>query len=182
MPVTRFFIALILPREVKKRIQEIQKELAPLFPPQTHWINAENLHLTLAFLGDREQKEIAAISQILQDLAPKTSSLVLKPHYLKNFGSVLGIKILSKKSQKLHQNLVNAFQKAKILYRESHKFTPHITIARLKAKPLKKIKKYTRFPAFKLEEIALIKSTLFSKGAKYDVVHHYSCKRTTIQS
>ncbi|MDD5627191.1 MAG: RNA 2',3'-cyclic phosphodiesterase [Patescibacteria group bacterium] len=182
MPVTRFFIALILPHEVKKRIQGIQKELAPLFPPQTHWINAENLHLTLAFLGDRRLEEIATISQILQDLAPKTSPLVLKPHYLKSFGSVLGIKMLSKKSQKLHQNLVNAFRKAKIIYHESHKFTPHITIARLKTRPLKKVKKNIRFPAFKLEEITLIKSTLFSKGAKYDVVHHYSCKRTIRQS
>lgn len=182
MPVTRFFIALILPHEVKKRIQEIQKDLAPLFPPQTHWINAENLHLTLTFLGDRKQEEITAISQIIHDLAPKTSPLVLKPHYVKNFGSVLGIKMLSKKSQKLYQNLVNAFQKANLLYRENHKFTPHITIARLKAKPLKKIKKYTRFSAFKLEKIALIKSTLFSKGAKYDVIHNYSCKRTIRQS
>ena len=171
---SRIFIALTLPLEAKEQIQKLQKELAPLFSPQTRWIDAENLHFTLTFLGNCRQEEIPKISQIIQDLANKSTPLVLKPHYLKNFGSVLAIKMLSKKSQKLYQNLVNALQKAKLLYCENHKFTPHITVARLKIKPLKKIQRHIHFPAFKVEKIALIKSILFSKGVKYEIIQSYS--------
>jgi len=173
---SRIFIALTLPLEAKEQIQKLQKELAPLFSPQTRWIDAENLHFTLTFLGNYRQEEIPKISQIIQDLANKSTPLVLKPHYLKNFGSVLAIKMLSKKSQKLYQNLVNALQKAKLLYCENHKFTPHITVARLKIKPLKKIQRHIHFPAFKVEKIALIKSILFSKGVKYDVIYNSPLK------
>lgn len=53
-----YFIALPLPEEVKQYLQEKVELMKKQFPFQK-WVHREDLHLTLAFLGDAEPDKLA---------------------------------------------------------------------------------------------------------------------------
>lgn len=183
MKKNRIFIALNLPKETKEHIKEIQERLTERFGEKVKWINPENIHLTVAFLGDRTKDEIKKISQILEELASKQTAIVLRPHYVKSFAYVIAIKMLSHKIRTFYEKLVQGFQKQGIEYQERRKFKPHITIGRLKQKLFKRFKGKANFPGFKIEKIDLIKSTLSREGAKYEILSSHpflkKAKRTS---
>jgi RNA 2',3'-cyclic 3'-phosphodiesterase len=54
----RTFVALPLPREVKAAIAALRAELPPA-PRSLRWAAVDQLHLTLAFLGDLDDGELA---------------------------------------------------------------------------------------------------------------------------
>ncbi len=173
MEKIRAFIALNLPKSAKSDIKVIQERLKERFPGQVNWLPPEQIHLTVAFLGDRTKEEIKKIGQILDKLAEKQTAVVLRPHYVRSFSHVIAIKMLSKKIRTFYADLVLEFQKQGIEYQERRKFKPHITIGRLTARLPKKFKGSSRFPGFKIEKIDLIKSTLETEGAEYEIISRH---------
>ncbi len=65
----RLFVAILLPEEVKK---EIARRVRPLqvLPCRVKWVEEENYHLTLKFLGEVEEEAVQEISAALEALAP----------------------------------------------------------------------------------------------------------------
>lgn len=182
MQKIRTFIAITLPQETQKHIQAIQERLSLRFPEGVAWPKPENIHLTVAFLGDRTPGEIKKIGEILEKLASQSTAMVFRPHYVKSWGYVIAIKMLSQKIRTFYAELVQAFQEEGIDYQEKHKFKPHITIGRLKERLPKKFKGSARFPGFKVEKIDLIKSTLAAEGAQYKILGSYFFKGMTRKS
>jgi len=63
----RIFIAINLPEEVKNKLTDFQREIEDLFEVSpVRWTKKENLHITLAFLGNVRDEEIIKISQTVQ--------------------------------------------------------------------------------------------------------------------
>jgi len=60
MPTARTFVALNLPAEVKASVAERRRALPPT-PRGLRWAAADQLHLTLAFLGDVDDDGLAAV-------------------------------------------------------------------------------------------------------------------------
>ena len=62
----RCFVAIALPQSLKL---EMRPKLAGLRQgyPQLAWVPAENLHVTVEFLGDRRPEQTAAIARLLAD-------------------------------------------------------------------------------------------------------------------
>jgi 2'-5' RNA ligase len=59
----RLFLALALPDEVRAGLSVAQEELRRLLPPRAaSWTRAENLHLTLRFLGDVARERVEALT------------------------------------------------------------------------------------------------------------------------
>ena len=60
----RLFLALELTQDVRKHLLEVRKRLEPALP-EVSYTRAENLHLTLKFLGDVAPKRLPAITESL---------------------------------------------------------------------------------------------------------------------
>ncbi len=52
----RLFVAIFLPEEVVKKVEE-SKEMLKNFPMRAKFVEKENLHISLSFLGNRENVE-----------------------------------------------------------------------------------------------------------------------------
>lgn len=60
MPTARTFVALTLPAEVRASVAELRRSLPPA-PRGLRWISTNQLHLTLAFLGDVDDAGLDAV-------------------------------------------------------------------------------------------------------------------------
>ena len=66
MKVIRTFVAVLIAEDLKQRIAEVQGEVKKL-APDVKWVAPENLHVTLKFLGDVREDEIAGVSAAVED-------------------------------------------------------------------------------------------------------------------
>lgn len=70
MKKRRIFIAVNLPREVKRRLFEFSEKH---FDLPVRWIAEDNLHITLLFIGWADDEETAKICKIAKDVVSKHS-------------------------------------------------------------------------------------------------------------
>ena len=63
----RCFYALLLPEPLKRSLEERLREFSRI--PGVNWTQAQNLHLTMLFLGDVKVELIPALKDILFDLS-----------------------------------------------------------------------------------------------------------------
>ncbi len=132
----RIFIAINLPENIKSRISNIQEEW-PTLP--CRWVNRENLHITLAFLGNRNNQELEKVLEISKEIATASEPFLI------SFSKVCygpGAKIPPRlvwiegeKSQAFHQlktNMGNLLSEGIGFWPDRKKSLPHITIARVK--------------------------------------------------
>jgi 2'-5' RNA ligase len=72
----RAFIAAVLPADVRAAIGRLQQALTPQ-RLNLRWVKPANIHLTLKFLGDIGEGRVAAIKQVVGDLARQQPPLRL---------------------------------------------------------------------------------------------------------
>ncbi|MBU5689691.1 MAG: RNA 2',3'-cyclic phosphodiesterase [Candidatus Aenigmatarchaeota archaeon] len=95
----RLFVCIWIPEDLKKKIQNFQKTLENL-PLKAKSVEYENLHLTITFLGDIEEKQIEDIKSKLDlikgfkrfEVALKGLKIIPSENYIR----VIGIKTESK--------------------------------------------------------------------------------------
>ena len=56
----RLFVAVPLPKAIKKRLEEVQKDFTE-FPAK--WVREENLHVTLVFIGEIQETEMQRLQR-----------------------------------------------------------------------------------------------------------------------
>lgn len=126
----RLFFALPLPLEAQEAIRALQQQIQEIgsgrFPPP------ENLHLTLAFLGEIPASSLPVLEQILEELS--FSPFSLKFCHLDRFSQPSGDLwwVGPQESQALrtlHQRLNQALEQEGFP-RERRPFRPHITLGR----------------------------------------------------
>jgi 2'-5' RNA ligase len=57
----RLFVAILLPDDLKKKLADLISQLRPL-AGGIKWVEPENLHLTLKFIGERSETDVAPIA------------------------------------------------------------------------------------------------------------------------
>ncbi len=127
----RLFIALDLPASVRA---ELAAWAAQAAPPEVRRVPAENLHVTLAFLGSRSGDEAAAARGLMPMLARPLGDLVtagalwLPPRR----PGVLSVSLVAEASlAALHEELVAALTEAIGFVPERRGFRPHVTVGRI---------------------------------------------------
>ena len=132
----RTFIAINLPADVKKRLTRFQEKWQDV---PAKWTPAENLHITVLFLGDLTEQDLAVVCQTVKEIAKNHESFnitlekiaygpegKLPPRYIWAGGGE--VQELSNLKKDLEQALFEAI-KFKL---DKVAFTPHITMARIK--------------------------------------------------
>ena len=63
----RLFVALEIPVSVREALAELIKEMRDI-APKVKWVRAQNLHVTLKFLGETAAEKLDAISTSLEKI------------------------------------------------------------------------------------------------------------------
>ncbi|MGB9607971.1 MAG: RNA 2',3'-cyclic phosphodiesterase, partial [bacterium] len=63
----RCFIALLLPEEIKKKAVEVQNRLRKA-NADVKWVEKENLHITLRFLGEIEEEKVEKVKRLMEEV------------------------------------------------------------------------------------------------------------------
>lgn len=140
------------------------------------WVPAENLHLTLRFLGNVPATEIEALSRTLEEVVASLFSFELcfgKPGAFPSRGAPrilwMGLEGDWETLRELHETIENAvtrlgFESAK------ERFSPHITLGRVRPNrraSLASVPALSETPAFAVHTASLMASNLTPQGAQY---------------
>ena len=178
MAKIRTFVAVSISEKAREVVAEMVASMQD-FGSGVRWVKPENLHLTLKFLGDVEEKKLPELEEALklsaENINPFNYELVnigCFPNYKRPRVLWVGVEDSEDQLLLLHQNIESEFTKQDFP-KESRKFTPHLTIARVKdfRKCESVISKFSdyNFGSHKnvVEEVLLMKSDLYPSGAKY---------------
>ncbi len=157
----RLFIAIDAPTELEGYYRKVQKHLGEVRP-------TSSFHLTLKFLGDYDKdKAIKSLEQVNhKPFGLSTSGLGAFPSETKIRVLWAGIEhepLLFELADKINDE---------IKLKDSHRFHPHITLARVNKKiefPDIELEKIT----FSVSEFVLYQSILTPEGPKYKVIKKF---------
>ena len=179
----RAFIAIDLPKVVLAELAELQQELAKSATSKSvRWVKPENIHLTLRFLGDIDQRRLTEVSKSLDKLARDIQRFGLELDSLGCFPNPRKPKVIwvgvggeTTKLQAVYQGLEQILEP--IGWKpEGRRYHPHLTLGR--AKDHRQVID-ARFPwgkklaegKFAAAALHLVKSDLLPSGAEYTILH-----------
>ena len=182
----RLFIAVDLP-------EVILKQLEPLCcgVPGARWSRAEQLHLTVRFIGEVDGTTADEIADTLAALDgdPFSMRLTGVGHFPpRGAPKILWVGVDKNPAlEKLHRQIAAALAPFR-LPPERRKFRPHITLARLHNTPPDRVGRYIaennlfKTDEFPIEEFHLYSSQLNPKGAIYTCEYSYPLARKSKMS
>jgi 2'-5' RNA ligase len=172
----RLFVALALPESVAQGLLMMQFGV-----PGARWMNREQLHLTLRFIGEVDGRDAEAIDDALSAISAPRFTLELKgvgEFGGKNPRALWAGVAASEPLLHLQRKIETAIQRIG-LPAEERKFTPHVTLARLRAVPAGRVMDFLHDHAlyssgpFELREFVLFSSKTAPGGSLYVAERSY---------
>jgi 2'-5' RNA ligase len=173
----RLFIAVDLPEKILENLASMAFGI-----PGAKWVAPDQLHLTVRFIGEVDGALFRDIRDILNEVSAGSFCLQLKG--VGSFPPRGAPRVLwvglekSEPLQLLRKKIDSALIRAGVAP-EGRKFSPHITLARLKNSPVQKIANFlsgnglfSQEP-FQVEDFKLYSSVLSPKGAYHKVERIY---------
>jgi 2'-5' RNA ligase len=166
--VLRLFVGIALPPE-----QKLALSLLAVGMPGARWVDAGNYHLTLRFIGEVDEGMAADIDAALAPIEAPGFDLGLAG--VGHFGTrMLWAGVERSPPLVLLQGKVEAALIRLGLEPESRRYTPHVSLARLRDPPLERLQEYLaahalfRAVPFKVGKFSLVASYLSKSGAIYE--------------
>ncbi len=130
--MTRLFVALALPDSVADQLKLLQGGV-----PGARWMEREQLHLTLRFIGEVDGRDAAAVDDALAQI--KSPCFTLELRGVGEFGGKTPRALWAGVREEnavthLQRKIESALQRTGVPP-EERKFKPHVTLARLRAAP-----------------------------------------------
>ena len=172
----RLFVALPLPDPVAQSLLLIQGGV-----PGARWQTSEQLHLTLRFIGEVDNQTAILLDEVLAGIHAPAFEMQL--HAVGQFGgnhmhalwaAVRQNEVLEHLQRKVDSAIRKVGQP-----QDAHKFTPHVTLARLRhPEPAKAVEWLTQHalytsPEFTVGAFQLYSSKLTSDGSIYRIEQDY---------
>jgi len=181
MTKRRIFIAVNFPVEIKQAINSIIDKIKNS-EPNIKWVDLDNTHITLAFLGWVTEKEIARATVILKQISKNFKIFKINLGNIGFFPSINTARVVWIGSgENLNilniQNNLNKQLAISGLKTENRLFTPHLTIGRVKKD--KKIKNTDKILAISkkidigeviVSNIDIMESVLKKSGPEYKLL------------
>lgn len=181
----RTFLAIELPPEIKDALSRIQGQLKSS-GADVKWVLPQNIHLTLKFLGEIDDKRLEKVIEIVDDAVKDKNPFRMRVSSLGAFPKIsfprviwIGIDKGDKEIKEIARELEEKIAQVGIP-KEDRPFSSHITIGRTRStlnreglvQGLEKLA--GNFEGENLEftvtKITLFKSTLTPKGPVYEVI------------
>jgi len=179
--MTRLFVAIDLPEQVKSALAGFAHDL-----PAARWVGAEELHLTLRFIGEVDDPTFAAIRNALAAVRFSAFPLTLCDvgHFPpgRRAPRVIWVGMnpcagLAQLQRDVELALIDAG-----IPPDERRFSPHITLARLKEGVPSSVERFEKLhagfacPAFEVDEFILYSSLLTRSGAIHTKEAVYRCR------
>ena len=173
----RLFIAIEVPDDLKMELGRLRMDI-----PGARWVPKEQIHLTLAFLGEVEETTVERLTGKLARIHAPGFKLCLsgtgcfpnrrRPHVL-----WVGLE-----PEPRLNDLVASVRSAVLacgIPQEERPFSPHITLARIKLAPSQDFDSFLdqhqklKLPPFSVREFTLFQSRLTPQGAVHIPVKNF---------
>ncbi|HSC20008.1 MAG TPA: RNA 2',3'-cyclic phosphodiesterase [Rhizomicrobium sp.] len=173
----RLFVALALPENVAQGLLALQSGV-----PGARWSTREQLHLTLRFIGEVDGRDANAIDETLTAISVSRFTVELKGVGAfggKNPRALWAGVAPNEALIHLQRKIERAIQRLGFPA-EERKYTPHVTLARLRATPAGRVMDYLSdhalyaSPAFEANEFVLFSSRLTPNGSIYVAEREYA--------
>jgi RNA 2',3'-cyclic 3'-phosphodiesterase len=179
----RLFVALEIPEEIRAAIAAFGRELKPL-DDSWKWTRAENLHVTLKFLGEIPSGKLESVRQALRGvpgewpIEVKFSGLGFFPNERRP--RVLWVGMKAPQSLPALAAAIDTSLAKVGLAKEERELTPHLTLARSKAERIapelrEVLAKYStrEFGMTNASAFHLVESKLKSTGPEYTTLESF---------
>ncbi len=193
----RIFVAINLPEGVKKQLLEYKNTWPEFSASSTtgrdgpaRWARKENLHFTLAFLGNTSEQELAEVVGLMQTVGDRHSpfeSRIIRLQYgpdAKRPRMIWAIGERSPKLLALQEDVEHALAAENLYTPEKRPFSPHLTLARFNMAQFRQMEPEERPEiaeelslSFKVESLELIESKLKRSGAEYTILQSFMLEK-----
>ena len=138
MSRTRTFIAIDPGKDIRNRLVALQEQLAKA-GTEVKWVEPENLHVTLLFLGEVDERDLPAVCKAVADVTQQTLAFPMSVERASCFGSPrrprtlwAGVGEGTQAVCALHDALEGPLLDLGCYRREERQYTPHITLGRVR--------------------------------------------------
>jgi len=183
MPRLRTFIAIDLGKPIRDRLVALQEALGRS-APGVKWVEPDNLHVTLLFLGEVDQREIAEVCRVVSETAASQPAFALTVGGTGCFPNARRPRILwaglsagTPEVVALHDALEPPLLELGCYRREERKYSPHVTLGRIRSERPpdgleKALAKHQAWHAGEttISEIHVMASELTPNGPTYTVL------------
>jgi 2'-5' RNA ligase len=186
--VIRSFVAILLPDALRDTIAATIEQLRPL-GTAVAWVPRQNLHVTLQFLGSQTEERLSEAAAALDEAGAGCAPLEVTFHGIGAFPGLerprilwIGVAQGAREACALQARVADALTRRRFAP-EDRAWHPHLTIGRVfderrwrrdAGPPLRSAlarAAATRFGTLRVTEVALMRSDLSPKGARYTVRH-----------
>jgi 2'-5' RNA ligase len=178
----RTFIGVDLGKTIRDRVIALQESLART-GVEVKWVEPENLHVTLLFLGEVEDRAVPDVCRSVQEVTAKHAPFPMGIETAGCFPNVRRPRILwvgvgtgVQPLCALHDELEVPLQELGYR-REERRYTPHVTLGRVKSdRPTSELaaalakKAGWKAGEITVQDILVMSSELTSQGPKYTVL------------
>lgn len=185
----RIFIAIDPGNEIKEKIQEIKTKIDVL-GSGVKWVEKENLHITLKFLGEINETMLNNVKSCIENIKNECGSFDIKLCSIGVFPNVKDARVIwvdikeGQQELKLLSEKIDAKLNKIGFSRENRPFSPHLTIGRVKGyinpESLKTIindfKDY-QIGKFTVKSICIMRSILKPTGPVYSLVSEFKFEK-----
>ncbi len=134
----RTFIAVDPGKPIRDRLVSLQKKLADA-GSDVKWVGPENLHFTLLFLGEVDEREVLNVCKAVQEATQQQASFALTVGGTGCFPNLRRPRVVWVGAQQgrqemiaLHDALEKPLLELRCYRREDREYTPHITLGRIR--------------------------------------------------
>ncbi len=173
----RLFIAIRIPEDLMKTIVNQRADISG-----ASWVPAEQVHVTLAFLGEVEERGVELLGRELARIKSPECTLCFSgtgcfPTRRRPRVLWIGLRPephLDKLAAKIRATLLDCG-----IHQEERAFSPHITLARLKLPASKEIDAFLeqnrslKLPPFPVRQFTLFQSRLTPQGAVHSALMNF---------
>ncbi len=187
----RAFIAVDTSGEVRQRIIRMVDALK-VESKDVRWVHPEKMHITMYFLGDLIEDELQVIEHVIHSAVENIRPFSISVEGVWAFPRItaprvlwVGVKNDTGELKRMHDSLCRGFieEGARVDYEAEKKYTPHITIGRVKGRNtgglIEALDSATdgSFGTFTVSEVVLYRSTLTPQGPLYNPIQVFPLSR-----
>lgn len=186
----RAFIALPISEGARARLSAALDALGRS-GARVAWVPPENLHLSLAFLGDLEPGTVVRTAGLLTEVAAVTAPFVFESAGVGAFGSQRSPRVIwagvgESAPLRVLQDAVARGMRALGVEVETREFRPHLTLGRVRSphgsaalRAAMERLAQERFGAIRADRVLLMRSELSPRGSRYSILHEAAFGRAT---
>ena len=173
----RLFTCVWIPNDIKVKIEKLQKELMKQ-PIKAKFVELENLHFTVTFLGDIKEKDVNMLETKLNSSVKNVKSFHVKLEGLKIIPNEDFIRVIGVNIKDEGRNVSNLIKEVGKSIDGKYYETAKLTLCRVKKvydkhslKGFIEKNRNVEIGIFEVKNVSLVKSTLTRKGPIYETIH-----------